>query len=124
MKLPGREGGEKGGGGGRKREKQRWLDRQSVFNKSHHANGIRSDTFHFLQITSYSRDASEVTAGQARQSYTSKQINVPRAEERLEPGASPGPAEGLGGERRRAEHAEQNSGALSEVHKRATDPKG
>ena len=35
--------------------------------------------------------------GQARQSYTSKQINVLRAEERLRPGASPGLPEGAEG---------------------------
>lgn len=33
---------------------------------------------HFLLILSYSHNASEVTAGQRRQSYRSKQINIPR----------------------------------------------
>lgn len=66
--------------------------------------GCTADTFHFLLIMSYSRDASEVTAGQARPgSYTSKQINIPRPEKRLELEASPGLMERLGGERRRAQ---------------------
>ena len=66
--------------------------------------GCTADTFHFLLIMSYSRNASEVTAGQARPgSYTSKQINIPRLEERLKLEASPGLMEGLDGERRRAQ---------------------
>lgn len=87
--------------------------------------GCTADTFHFLLIMSYSRDASEVTAGQARPgSYTSKQINIPRPEERLELEASSGLMErlgGRGGERSRileldfGAHStrEQNSGTLS-----------
>ena len=59
--------------------------------------GFTGHIFHFLLlIRSYSRDASDVTAGQASQSYTLKPINVLRAEERLEPGASPKASRGAG----------------------------
>lgn len=47
--------------------------------------GFTADIFHFLLILSYSHNASEVTAGQHRQCYASKQIDIPRAEDRLKP---------------------------------------